>query len=235
MDQGSPFSGKKGKGKSPRIRCPKNPKIASAHAITKNPTRTQNTSQPRRSSTLLRHPEGRGVQQKQQIDKEILRGRDSQRTAKSERGQGESSSGGQKEKLISLEKQVTELVNDYNLLSNLSLHLLEELSLNQTPTQIIQQLPSLPGGVNPPPVPKTSPPTIKQVKKRAYSGQLMKLELMLELKKRILNKQEYIEEINAEKMRKEDIEQIKIEVKELTDKISELLKLREQMNQIKEN
>ncbi len=118
-----------------------------------------------------------------------------------------------------LEKQVAELVKDYNVLSSLSLHMLEELSINNTPTQIIQQVSS---GVIAPPVPGSVPSSEKQVKKRAYSGKLMKLELMLELKKRILNKQKFIEEINAERMRTEDIDQIKTEIKEIEIQINKI-------------
>jgi len=99
------------------------------------------------------------------------------------------------------------------------MHLMEEVEsqiFNQ-PQTIIQQVAS-PIGTTAPPPPPSLPPTGLQVTTRAYGGQISKLEFLLDLKQKILNRKSHL----GLEMDKEQTEQFKKEIEEIKSKLEKI-------------
>lgn len=105
-------------------------------------------------------------------------------------------------------EKLNEVENSLNLLTQLTLHMLEDLSIPQP--QIIQQITS---GVPPPPSPPSNLPRAPINRQRAYNQGLMQLELLLEVKEKLLGKGTV-----------EDPEQWEKEIADIREKIQEIKK-----------
>lgn len=100
--------------------------------------------------------------------------------------------------------------NSLNLLTQLTLHLMEDLSIPPPQPQIIQQITS---GIPPPPAHPANFPRAPINRQRAYNQGLMQLELLLEVKEKLLGKGTV-----------EDSEQWEKEIADIREKIQEIKK-----------
>ena len=92
-----------------------------------------------------------------------------------------------------------------------------ESQIFNQPKTIIQQVSSPIGTIAPPP-PPSNLPTSPQVVKRSYGGQISKLEFLLEIKQKLLNRQSHL----GLEMDKEQTEQFKKEIEDIKGKLEKI-------------